>query len=101
MKKVNKFNQKEWLKPCTDNNTKLRQDAKNNFEKVLFNLMNNAVFGKSMENVKKYRDIKLVRTERRRNYLVSKPNYHATKFFKENLLAIEMKNTQIIMIALL
>ena len=45
MKKVNKFNQKEWLKPCTDNNTKLRQDAKNNFEKVLFNLMNNAVFG--------------------------------------------------------
>ena len=101
MKKVKKFNQKEWLKPYTDKNTKQRQDAKTNFEKDLFKLMNNAVFGKSMENVRKYRDIKLVRTERRRNYLVSKPNYHATKFFKENLLAIEMKNTQIIMIALL
>ena len=62
--------------------------------------MNNAAFG-TMENVRKYRDIKLVRTERRRNYLVLKPNYHATKVFTENVLAIEMKKTQIIMIALL
>ena len=53
--------------------------------------MNNAVFGKTMENVRKHRDIKLVRTERRRNYLVSKPIYHTIKFFTENLLAIEMK----------
>ena len=53
--------------------------------------MNNALFGKAMENVRKHRDIKLVTTERRRNYLVSEPNYHTTKFFTENLLAIEMK----------
>ena len=59
--------------------------------------MNNAVFGKTIENVIKCRDIKLVRTERRRNYLVSEPNYHDTNFFTENLLAIEMKKTQILM----
>ena len=53
--------------------------------------MNNAVFGKTMENVGKYRDIKPVTTEKRRNYLVSEPNYHTAKFFTENLLAIEMK----------
>ena len=53
--------------------------------------MNNAVFGKTMENVRKHRDIKLVTTERRRNYLLSEPNYHTRKFFTENLLAIEMK----------
>ena len=53
--------------------------------------MNNAVFGKTMKNVRKHIDIKLVTTERRRNYLVSEPNYHTKKFFTENLLAIEMK----------
>ena len=53
--------------------------------------MNNAVFGKSMENVRKHRDIKFVTTEKRRNYLVSETNYHITKFFTEKLLAIEMK----------
>ena len=53
--------------------------------------MNNAVIGKAIENVRKHRDIKLVRTERRRNYLVSKPNYQITKFFTEYLLVIEMK----------
>ena len=52
--------------------------------------MNNSVFAKTMENVRKRRDIKLVTTERI-NYLVSKPNYHTTKFFTETLLAIEMK----------
>ena len=52
--------------------------------------MNNSVFGKTMENVRKVRDVKVVATERR-SYLVSEPNYHTTKFFTENLLAIEMK----------
>ena len=56
--------------------------------------MNNAVFGKTLENVRKHRDIKLVITEKRRIYLVSEPNYHTTKFFKENLLAMKMKKKQ-------
>ena len=53
--------------------------------------MNNSVFGKTMENVRKHRDIKLVATEKRRNYLVSEPNYHSRRFFTENLLVIEMR----------
>ena len=57
--------------------------------------MNNAVFGKTMEIVRKNRDIKLVTTERRRNYLVIEPNYYTAKLFTKNLLAIEMKKTQI------
>ena len=60
-------------------------------KKIFFKLMNNAVLGKTMENVRKHRDIKLVTTERRRNYLVSEPNYHTTKFSTENLLATEIK----------
>ena len=59
--------------------------------------MNNAVFGKTMENIRKHRDIKLVTTERRRNYLVSEAIYHTTKFFTKSLLAIEMKKTEILM----
>ena len=91
-----KFNQKDQLKTFVDMNTKLRQKAKNDFQKDFFKLMNNAVSGKTMENVKKYRDIKPVTTERRRNYLVSEPNYHTTKFFKENIFAIGMKKTHIL-----
>ena len=60
-------------------------------------ILNNALFVKIMENVRKHRDIKLVTTERRRNYLVSEPNYHTPKFFIEHLLTIEMKNSEIIM----
>ena len=78
-------------------NTKLRQKAKNNFEKDFFKLMNNVVFGKAMENARKHRYIKLVTTERRRNYLVLEPNFHTIKFFTENLLPIEMRKTQILM----
>ena len=59
--------------------------------------MNNAVFVKTMENMRRHKDIKLVPTEKRRNYLVSEQNYHTTKFFMDNLLAIEMKKTQILM----
>ena len=62
-------------------------------KKFFFKLMNNAVFGKTMENVRKHRDIKLVTTGRRRNYFVSEPNYHTAKFFAKNLLAIEIKKT--------
>ena len=60
--------------------------------------MNNAVFGKTMENVRKHRDVKLIKTERRRNYMVSEPNYHTTKVFTEKVLAIELKKkTEILM----
>ena len=59
--------------------------------------MNNAVFGKTTENVGKHRDIKLVTTHRKRKYLVSELNYHTTKFFTENLLAIEMRENQVLM----
>ena len=59
--------------------------------------MNNAFFEKTMENVRKHRNIKLVTTERTRNCLVSEPNYHSTKFFTEHLLAIEIKKAQILM----
>ena len=76
-------------------NTELRKKAKNDFEKDFFKLMNNAVFGKTMENLRKHRDIKLVTTDKRRNRLVSEPNYHTTKWFSENLLAVEMKKTKV------
>ena len=89
--KVIKFNQNAWLKSYIDMSTDLRKKTKNDFEKDFFKLMNNAVFGKTMKNVRKHRDIKLVTTEIRRNYLVSEANYHTTKFFTDNLLAIEMK----------
>ena len=70
---------------------RFKKIAKNDFENDFFKLINNVLFGKTMENVRKHRDIKLVTTERRRNYLVSEPNYHTTKFLTENVLAIEMK----------
>ena len=76
-------------------NTKLRTEAKNDFEKDLFKLMNNAVFGRTMENVRKHRDVKLLTTVKRRNQLASEPSYHTTKYFLENLMAIEMKKTKV------
>ena len=93
--RVIQFNQEAWLKPYIDMNTELRKLATNDFEKDFYKLTNNAVFGKVMENVRKHRDIKLVTTDRRRNQLVSEPNYHTTKWFSEKLLAIEMKETKV------
>ena len=61
--------------------------------KIFFKLINNAVFEETMENVRKHRNIKLVTTERRRNYVVSEPNYHTTKFFTKNLLPVEIRKT--------
>ena len=94
LKKVHRviqFNQKAWLKPYIDMNTKLRKEAKNDFEKDFFKLMNNSVFGKTMENVRNYRDIKLVTTDKRRKRLVSEPSYHASKKFSKHSMAVEME----------
>ena len=91
------FNQKNWLKPYIKVNTKLRQKAENNFEEDFFRTMNKAAFGKTMENLRKHREIKLVATERRRNYLVSEQNCHTMKILTENGLAIKIKKIQILM----
>ena len=76
-------------------NTELRKQAKNNFEKDFFTLMNNSVIGKTMENVRKHRDITLVITDKRRNQLISEPNYQTIKCFSKCLLATEMKKIKV------
>ena len=95
MDRVIEFNQKAWLKEYIDVNTELRKKASNDFEKDFFKLMNNAVFGKTMENVRKHRDIKLVKTDHRRNKLVSEPNYHTMKIIDDNLAIIEMRKVKV------
>ena len=82
------------MKKYIDINTELRKKASNDFEKDFFKLMNNAVFGKTMENVRKHRDIKLVKTYCKRNNQVSEPNYHTMKLIEENLSIIEMKKVK-------
>ena len=89
--RVIQFNRKSWLQKYIDLNTNYSKKAKNEFEKDFFKLMINSVYGKTMEDKRILRDIELVTTEKRRSILVSKPNYHTTKHFSENLLAIEMK----------
>ena len=81
--RVTQFNQKAWLKPYIDMNTKWRTEAKNDFEKDFFKLMNHAVFGKTMENIRKHRDIKLVATDKRTNWLASESNYRPVTFFQK------------------
>ena len=98
LKKVHrtfKFYQDAWLKPYIDMNTKLRMEAKNDFEKDFFKLMNNSVFGKTMENVRNHRDIKIVTTNKQRSKYVSEPNYHPTKRISKNLAITEMKKTKV------
>ena len=98
LKKIHRiieFNQKAWLKPCIDMNTEFRKLAKDDFEKDLFKLMNNAVFGKTIENIRKHRNIKLVTTDKKRNKLVSEPNYHTISYISEDLSIIEMNKTKV------
>ena len=87
--------QSNWLKPYIDRNTELRAKAKNDFEKDFFKLMNNSLFGKMIENVRKHRDIKLIVTEERRKKLTLEPNYVSCKTFLDHLMAVEMRNTRI------
>ena len=90
-----KFNQEAWLKPYIDMNTELRKAAKNDFEKDLFKFMKNLVFGKTMENIRKHKDIKLVTTDKKRSKLVSEPNYRTINLISEDLSIIEMKKTKV------
>ena len=92
--RVIKLNQNASLKSYIDMNTDLGKKVKSGFEKDFFWLINNAVFWEAMENLRKY--MKLVITKRRNNYLVSKPNFHSSKFLTKNLLAIEMQKTEIL-----
>ena len=94
LKKIHRiieFNQEAWLKPYIDMNTELSKAASNDFEKDLFKLMINSVFGKTMENIRKHRDIKLVTTDKKRSKLISEPNYHTINLISEDLSIIEMK----------
>ena len=76
-------------------NTKLRTEAKNDFEKDFFSLINSSIFVKTMDNVRKHRDIKLVTIGKKRNQLASESNYHTTKYLSENLLTIEIKKSKV------
>ena len=76
-------------------NTDLRKDAKNDFEKYFFKLMNNAVFGKTTENVRNHRDIKLVRSDKRGSILASEPNYHSSKGISKDLTIMEMRKVEV------
>ena len=76
-------------------NTELRKAAQNDFEKDLFKLTNNSVFGKTMENIRKHRDIKLVTTDKKRSKLVSEPNYHTINLISEDLSILEMKKAKV------
>ena len=91
------FNHAAWLKPYIDMNAELRTQAKNNFEKDYFKLKNNSAFGKTMENIRKHRDIKLVNNDQKRKVLASEPNYHATKPISAKLLIMEMKKREFYM----
>ena len=86
--RVLEFDQSPWLKQYIDFNTKKRTNAKNTFEKDFFKLMNNSVFGKTMENVRKRVDVRLITDEKKLLKMTSKPTYVSSKIFNENLVAI-------------
>ena len=86
--RVLEFDQSPWLKQYIDYNTEKRKNAKNDFEKDFFKLMNNSVFGKTMENIRKRVDVRLVTDEKKLLKLTSKPTYVSSKIFNENLVAV-------------
>ena len=91
------FNQSAWMKEYIDFNTKLRTEAKNDFEKDFYKLMNNAVFGKFMENIRKHRDTKLVNNEEAYFRAVMKPNFKSGFLFRPNLMGCEMGKIKVVM----
>ena len=84
------------ITPLSPTHIRVKNRSKYYFQKDFFKLINNSVFGKTMKNVRKYRDIKSVTTVKRRNQLVSEPNYYTTRWFSEGLLAIEIKKIKLI-----
>ena len=96
IRRVIKFKEEAWLKPYIELNTKLRADAKNDFEKDFFKLMNNSVFGKTMENIRKRVDIKLVNNRNSALKFAAKPNFERCTIFDKNLIAIQMKKTKLL-----
>ena len=91
------FNQTDWMKPYIDFNTKPRTAATNDFEKDFFKLMNNSVFGKTMENIRKHSNIKLVTNKDKCLRMVMKPNFKSGVLFGENLMGCEMGCTKVVM----
>ena len=87
------FRESAWLKGYIDLNTQLRKKSKNNFESNFFKLMNNSVFGKTIENVRKYTDIKLATTQKQVEKYIYKPNYIHRTTFSDHLVAIHMAPT--------
>ena len=100
LKKIHRgirFVESDFMKLYINTNTNLRAQAKNNFEKDFFKLMNNSVFGKTMENIRNRVDVKLVNTEEKFKKLVAKPNFKSRKIFNENLISVHMKKTSLTM----
>ena len=100
LKKIHRgirFVESEWMKSYIDTNAKLRAQAKNKFEMGFFKLMNNSVFGKTIENIRNRVDVKLVNTEEKFKKLVAKPNFKSRKIFNENLISVHMKKTSLTM----
>ena len=91
-----KFEEQPWLKEYIDLNTNLRTKAKNDFEKDFFKLMNNSVFGKTMENIENRVDVRLATKEKEVMKLCKKPNFESRTIFDENLIAIHMKRTKLV-----
>ena len=93
--RVLEFTQRKWLNSYIDFNTEMRKDAKNSFQKDFFKLMNNSVFGKTMENLRKRCNVQLVTDEKKLNKLTSKPTFVSSKIFDENLVRVNMKKERI------
>ena len=83
------------MKPYITKNTELRKQAKNAFEKDYFKLMNNSVFGKTIENIRKRQNVELIENKEKARKLTSKPNFDRATIFDENLVAIHMKKTEV------
>ena len=93
--RVLEFNQSPWMKGYIDLNTNLRKKAVSDFDKDFFKLMNNSVFGKTMENIRKHIDVKLVKSKERSQKLINKPNFSSFKIFTDDLVAVHMKRTKL------